>query len=270
MTSSWLQILLNISVIFVATSVSAPVQALASVAPKVVSVGISLLAPLTHHAKSIAADDIVRLASLGQKTGGTKEIGKILGAKNLPNEVLEDAYVRIAIQQGRISRTEADGMFRRLRNTPGFRSTVSKIVGNSEIKTAGHLNELRIADSAAENGFQVKGIGVRFDDGMKSAQTDIDILLFKNDRVVAIEAKDYLPTTPIPLDKFRADMDSLVEYSRKNPSSKVLNVFSITNRPADMASWNLLQKEAERRGVELIEGTPNQQIVLIKQLVTDK
>ena len=141
----------------------APAQALMP-PPKLV---VAVIGPLIKSAKALPDGEIVRLASLGSKTGGTKEIAQTLGKLNLPAEVLEDSYVRIAIQQSKISRSEAEGAFIRLRGTPGFRSTMSKIVGNSEVKTSGHLNELRIADNASQNGFKVNGIGVAFNDMKK-------------------------------------------------------------------------------------------------------
>lgn len=224
---------------------------------------------LISHPNAVPSEEIARLASLGNKTGGTKEIGQILGRRNLPPSVLEDAYMRIAIQQEKITRLEAEGMMIRLNGTPGFRSTISKIVGNSDVKTSGHLHELRIADNAAQNGYKVKGIGETFNDGKKISSTDIDILLEKNGRVVAIEAKNYSPNTPIPMDKFRADMDSLVEYAKRNPSGRVLNIFSVANKPGDEQAWKLLNLEAERRGVQLIEGSPEQQIILIERLLKE-
>ncbi len=232
-----------------------------------VSQASKVVSALIRHPNVVSTKEIRSLAELGKKTGGTKEIGKILGAKNLPSTVLEDAYMRIAIQQNKITRVEAEGMMSRLSGTPGFRTTISKVIGNSDIKTAGHLNELRIADDAVQKRYKVKGIGYTFDDGIKSSPTDIDVLLVKNGRTVAIEAKNYLSSTSVPMDKFRADMDTLVEFARRDSSGTVLKVFSITNRPANSSVWRMLNLEAERRGVQLIEGTPAQQIMLIERLL---
>ena len=232
-----------------------------------VSQASKAIASLIRHPNVVSPTEIRKLAELGEKTGGTKEIGKILGAKNLPSAVIEDAYMRIAIQQNKITRIEAEGMMSRLSGTSGFRSTISKIVGNSDIKTAGHLHELKIADNAAQKGYKVKGIGYGFNDGKKLSTTDIDVLLIKNGRTIAIEAKNYLSSTHVPMDKFRADMDTLVEFARRNSSGKVLKVFSVTNRPANSSAWRMLNLEAERRGIQLIEGSPAQQIILIERLL---
>lgn len=228
---------------------------------------INVIAALTRNSKALPEDEIVRLARLAGEPRGTKQVGQILGKQNLPNEVLEDAYLRIAIQQQHIPRAEAEGMFVRLQGTPGFRSTLSKLVGNSDVKTAGHLNELRIADSAAQHGFSVKGIGERFSDGVKAADTDIDVLLEKGGRVIAIEAKDYAATTPIPMDSFRADMVTLTRYAESQQPKPVLTVFSLTRQPEDANAWRTLQLETRRRGIELIDGVPEAQIEQIKILM---
>lgn len=220
---------------------------------------------IKHH-KALPDDEIVRLSNIAKQAGGTKIVGKELGKLKLPNDALEDAYMRIAVHQTTLSRQEAEGVFSRLRGTPGLRSTLSKIIGASGVKTSGHLNELRIADNASQHGFKVRGIGVRFDDGIKQGETDIDVLLETGKRKIAIEAKDYLPTTPIPLDKFRADLLSLAQYSKQQSPQKVITVFSITNKPNDALSLKILEKEASRHGAELIFGSPEQQVIQIKQL----
>ena len=227
----------------------------------------AVVRPLIKHPQTLPDADIAHLAQLGSKPGGTKEIGSFLGSKNLPDAVIEDTYLRIAVQQSTIPEAEAAGMMTRLRGTPGFRSTLSKTVGASDIKTSGHLNELRIADKAAENGFTVRGIGSPFNDPNKAAATDIDVLLERNGKIIAIEAKDYAPDTLIPMDKFRADMVSLNEYAKANRSSRVLQVFSMTNKSTSDELRRLLSMEAERRGVELIYGSPDEVIIQVKQLV---
>jgi hypothetical protein len=223
--------------------------------------------PFIKHQRSLAGAEIAYLAELGSKPGGTKEIGILLGGRTLPDAVIEDTYLRIAVQQSKIPMAEATGMMARLRGTPGFRSTLSKTIGASDIKTSGHLNELRIANNAPPKGFKVEGIGSSFHDPNKLAATDIDVLLERNGKIIAIEAKDYAPDTMIPMDKFRADMVSLNEYAKANGPSRVLQVFSMTNKPNNEVSQRLLAIEAERHGVELIYGSPSEVITQIEQLL---
>lgn len=241
------------------------VEALA-LAPVVTKVATTIITPLITHPQALPDDEIIRFAKMGARNGGTKEIGSVLGSMKLPEPVMEDTYLRIAIQQSKISRSEAEGMMTRLRGVEGFRTTLRKTVGASGIKTSGHLNELRIADNAAENGFEIRGIGVPFNDPKKSAPTDIDLLLQRNGKIFAIEAKDYRPDTMIPLDKFRADMVTLNEYAIANRPAQVIQVFSVSNKPSNERSWRILTKEASRHGIELIYGTPEEIVIQVKQL----
>jgi len=126
---------------------------------------------IIKHLQALSKEEIIRLSKLSDEVGGTAKIGKELGKLNLPNEVLEDAFMRIAIYQNKITRKEAEEMFSKLSQTEGFRTTLRKIIGNSDIVTAGHLNELRIANTAASHGFKVISIGAKFDDPTKKALT---------------------------------------------------------------------------------------------------
>jgi len=227
------------------------------------------LATFLKQSKSFSDDEIVRLSNIAKQSGGTKKVGNELGKLNLRNDQLEDIYIRIAVHQSSLTRIEAQGMFDRLNGTPGFRTTLRKIIGASEVKTAGHLNELRISDHAVQQGLKAKGIGVRFDDGVKSADTDIDVLLAKGNTQVAVEAKFYSPSTSLPFDKFQADMISLTKYSESQLPNRVIKVFSMTGKESDFAPEDViyLKKIAENNGVELIFGTPQEQVILIKGLL---
>jgi hypothetical protein len=225
------------------------------------------LAPLVKHAQAFSEEAIERLAKIASRPGGPKELGRELGQQQLPEVVRSDAYARIAIAQGKVERQEALRMINRLGDVPGFGSTLSKIIGPGDAMTRGHLNELRIAYNAQERGFEVRGIGMRFTDPNKGAPTDIDVVLARAGHLFAVEAKDYDAQTRIPMDTFRADMNTLVEYVRQAGDRKVIPVFSITHQPAEQRDFALLRKEAERRGIELIVGPPEAQARLILQLV---
>lgn len=217
--------------------------------------------------QALPEGEIVRLAGLGSKVGGTKDIGKYLGALKLPGPVLEDTYLRIAMEQGTITRVEAEGMMARLYDVPGFRSTLSKIVGASDVKTKGHLHELKLSDSAAEHGFKVEGIGASFRDVNKAGVTDIDVILTRNGKTVAIEAKDYSSSTQLPMDSFRADMVTLNEYEKVNFSSRVIKIFSMTNRPLGMCTLRPCYRR-KQNVVELVSFTDHleEQVRQIRQL----
>ena len=214
----------------------------------------SMIAKLAKSSKALPDDEIINLSKLSDEANGTVKVGKRLGKLKLPNDVLEDTFMRIAIHQGKIARPEAEGMFVRLGDTPGFRSTLRKIIGNNDLVTKGHLNELRIADSASMSGFNVLGIGEKFTDGLKRAPTDIDIILERGGKRFAVEAKHYAPTKQISMDQYRADLDTLVEY-KKTHLQQVIPIFAMTNKP-DGHYLKILKYEANKRGVELIFGEP--------------
>ena len=220
---------------------------------------------ITKNTKALPDDEIIKLSKLSDEAKGASKIGKKLDDLDLPNDVLEDTYMRIAIHQKKVTRKEAEGMFNRLSDIPGFRTTLRKVIGNNPKGTAGHLNELRIADTAYQHRFTVIQIGEKFDDGVKQAPTDIDIVLKKGAKYFAIEAKNNAPTTYIPMDKYRADLDTLVIFKNKHPNA-LIPIFSITDEPVDPLYLQKLIHEAEIRNVQLIFGSPQEQVVKIKLL----
>ena len=223
------------------------------------------ISAISKNVRVLSEDEIIRLSKLSDDIQGTKKVGKELGKLNLPDDVLEDAFIRIAIHQKKLPRETAERMFSRLSGVPGFRSTLRKIVGNSDVGTDGHLNELKIADTASVTGFKVIGIGEKFSDGLKKAPTDIDVLLKKGEQLFAIEAKSYASTTKIPMDKLRGDLDTLVVFKNMN-GSNVIPVFTITNKPNDLSYLKILHDESNKRGVQLVFGKPQEQIDQIRML----
>jgi hypothetical protein len=212
---------------------------------------------------ALPASKIEELARVASKPGGTKEVGDELARMNLPNEVLEDTFARILIVQGRVPEREAEGWMRRLSGVDGFRAAMRKSMGASDANTIGHLNEVRIADSAAQENFKIRGIGVKFTDPNKTRDTDIDVLLERRGQLIAIEAKAYPSNAAIPMDGFRADMLSLLEYQKANPTQNIVTVFSLTNKPVNPDTWKLLQSAADHYKVELLVGSPEE---LVHQL----
>ncbi|MBV5330756.1 MAG: hypothetical protein JZU65_24505 [Chlorobium sp.] len=227
-------------------------------------VAIKSLKPLGKVDGALPDSKIKDLVSQINKAGDIKKVGKIIGEMNLSKEVLEDTFMRILIMQNKISKKEAEEIFTHLRGVEGFTSAMSKAAGVSAAKTSGHLNELRIATGASKNGFEVVAIGQKFTDGLKKGTTDLDIILKKKGRTFVIEAKDYDANTPINMDYFRADMDTLVAFKKQHPNT--IPVFTITNPPANAAKKKLLEKEAERRGVQLVYGNADEIILQVNHL----
>ena len=135
--------------------------------------------PISRHPRVLPAEKIIELTELA-KAKGIREVGKKLGKIRppLPNEVLEDAYLRILVYNGKLSRKEAEEFFKNLRGVEGFRTTLRKVAG-SESQSIGHLFELRIANEAKKRGFKVEGIGKKYNDGIKRGDTDLDISIIK-------------------------------------------------------------------------------------------
>jgi len=207
---------------------------------------------------------IIELTEMIKNTGDIKKVGKVLGNMKLSDDILEDTYMRIILRQKKISKKEAEELFQNLHGVKGFRAALRKTAGISNSKTIGHLNEIQIANSAAKNGFEVVSIGAFFKDG-KKIFTDIDVLIKKNGKFFPIEAKNYAPETMIPINKFRADMNTLVSF-RKQLVENTVPIFSMTTPPSNPLTRKLLEEEAKKRGIQLIFGTPEEQIHLINQL----
>ncbi len=201
---------------------------------------------------------------LATKPAGVKRVGEKLGKLNLSNDILEDTWMRIAVHQGKITRTDAQEMFERLSGVPGFGATLRKICGSNTSGTTGHLNELVIAQTAVKHGFEARAIGMKFNDPAKSAETDIDVVLGHHGTIFAIEAKKY-STRSLPMDSFRADMDTLVEFRKSNEISgngRVIPVFSMSQVPQGF-NHRILEHEARKRDVQLVIGTPEEQVLRI-------
>jgi len=221
---------------------------------------IHSISKISRHPNTFSNKGIKNLSELS-----AKELGVYLGGKKLSHQVLEDTFIRIAIFKKVIHRREAEGLFTRLSGTPGFATTLKKIIGNNPSGTKGHLNELQIADNASISGFKVLGIGEKFKDPVKKALTDIDIVLQKNGRTFIIEAKAY-DKTNINKINYRKDLDTLVAYKKQNKDSDIVPIFSFTKIPSSATEFKLLKHEAKRRDVELIFGEPYEQVEKIKIL----
>ena len=263
-----------------------------------------VIRPITKIVGALSDKKIIDLSMLSKTPGGTEQVGKILGKLRLSNEILEDTYLRIAVRQGTILRREAEAMHAALSGIPGFRTALRKTTGNAKNKKEGHLdilnmlriarvayehgfkvmeignnsintdnvnnvkkghsNESRIAHEAPRHGFEVTEVEEELNDGTKRMDTDIDIILRKNGKIFAIEAKNYDQFNN--LDMLKLDMDTLVEYKKFHKGESIIPVFTITNRPANPQREALMFAEAQKRGVQLLFGTPLEQIEQIKLL----
>ena len=66
----------------------------------------------------------------------------------------------------------------------------------------------------------------------------------------------------------RPDMDSLVAYRRMASSPNAVHpVFTVTHQPSDPSVLKLMQREASKRGIELVYGSPDEQLIQLEQLL---
>lgn len=242
-------------------------QAKALSTPNGKALATFLLSASKYFKHALPTEKVEKFARIAMKPGGTKIVRDEIGKMNLPEDVIEDTFARILVYQHRVERTEADGWMRRLSGTPGFKGAMSKSMGSSEANTIGHLNEVRIADSAAQANFKVHGIGVRFKDPNKKGDTDIDVLLERNGKLFAIEAKAYPADAAMPMDTFRADLLTLAEFRKANPQKQVIPVFAITNKPANPDVWKRLEHSAKGHGVEPLTGSADDVVLQLPLLL---
>ncbi len=181
---------------------------------------------------ALPQSEIDELAELACKPGGITEVGKRLGAKQLVNSlgdagelVLQDTYLRIALKNGRINpKLAQETMEMATKVKPeGLTGLLSKINANGLSKSKGHLRELEIGLSAHKHGFQVVRFGERFNDGLKKADTDLDILLRQGKKQFAVESKAY--TNTVPHDTVAGDVQSLLAYCKGKPDTVPLFCF---------------------------------------------
>jgi hypothetical protein len=185
-------------------------------------------------------DEIIEYIS---NCSGRCEYGKELGKKQLSNEVLEDAFIRISVKQGKISEELAEELSNNLSGVPGYREALSKIAGNSVNKTSGHLFELTIANNRKKLGNKIIAISKPYNDGIKSHVTDIDLIYKKGEQLYATEVKAY--KSDIALDVVNADTTTLLKFVEENPDHIPQFIFKETPRL-------IILKYLESKGIQVI------------------
>lgn len=224
-----------------------------SVSSKTISIGKTAL-QLGKCANAIPDKEIAKLAQIATKPNGLKEINKILGKANYigkfgskaGNQILQDAYLRIAVKNGRLSSKIATEVLNHFNDIPGFRSLLSKINSSSFSQSKGHLRELEIALSAQKHGFSTLSFGQKFADGIKKGNTDLDVLLFKNGKKFAIESKAYI--NKVPDSMVKADVQSLLAFCKNQKGT--VPVFCFETAPSRYA-----QKYLAKNKVKYIVGS---------------
>ncbi len=225
-----------------------------AVAAKTGVQGAAVLGKCRH---ALPDDEITHLAAIASRKGGVKEVGQILGKMELPLKygekaghlILQDTYLRIAVQNGHLSKEIAARTLKHLQGTPGLTSLLRKINSVSPSQVKGHLRELEIALNARQRGFQTVSLGQKFADGAKGADTDLDVLLCRNGKNFAIESKAYSGTIPDAM--ARADAQSLAAFCKKIKNT--VPVFCFENAPSKFT-----QAYLKKHNIQFIHGTPQE------------
>lgn len=199
----------------------------------------------------LSIEAIKSLALLG-KTKGSASVAKELGvmAENVPSALrarfFESAYAKILVEQGRISPTQADEWIKNLSSIPGFRNTMSKMVGASDYKSVGHLFELNMANQLHKSGYKIVSIGEKYNDAIKLGKTDIDIIARKGHDTFIFELKNYDSRLISfkEVNNFERDMQTLGAYASEHKG--VVPVFISKNIPADKTIKRILDAYGEK------------------------
>lgn len=213
-----------------------------------------VIAAVGKCAHALPDEEIDDLARIAAKPNGLKEVGQILGAANYIGKygddagdlILQDAYLRIAIKNGKISASKADDVVKGLAGTPGLTTLLRKINSTSYSQAKGHMQELEIALQAQKRGFQPVSLGQKFADGLKHADTDLDVLIRRGSKNFAIESKAYAGF--VPDDMVKADAESLLVFC--NEIGQTTPVFCFESEPSTLAREFL-----KSRGITCLVGT---------------
>lgn len=231
----------------------------ADIAQDSIQIGKAMLGKLADSVD----DDVIEVCAKFVKSGrqSLDDVGAIIGEifkrqKLAAREralLLNDAYLRIAQKAGRITAEDADDAFRLLKDSEGLHALVRKCCTKNVNQAAGHLYEFQQAVAFARKGFKVVGVGLKYFDGIKSAKTDLDLLVKKGNRIFLIESKHYTFGTGIP-DVIRADADSLIKLKdclgrELGGSASITPLFTFVVEPRP-----LLAKQLQMKGIPYFVG----------------
>lgn len=238
-----------------AVKVANDIRKAAVVASKAKSASNAMLS-LSKSSRALPDAEIEKFSQT-LNTQGLKALNKIIGKSeaiarcgdDARHLVLQNAYLRIAMRNKVLSADKAEEIFSRLGGTPGLTSLLSKINSTNFSQAKGHLRELEIALEARKRGFEVVSLGQRYYDGLKKAETDLDVLLKKGSKIFAIESKAYAGLVPDVMVK--SDAESLVVFCSQIKNS--IPVFCFDSSPSLIA-----QSFLSKRGVRCLTGSPKE------------
>ena len=225
---------------------------------------------LGRFAEALPERRIDELSRMAKEAGGIKKVGQILGKENfirkygeeLGRAILDDAYLRIAVKNGKISGSFAREVFEKLSSVPGLTSLVKKINSPSLSASKGHLRELELGLAAVKRGNRVVSFGEHFSDGHKLSDTDLDVLLNINGKLFAVESKAYAGNVPSAM--IKADAESLLHFVSTMKREKHISV-----RPAFVflspQSKNV-EKLLKQCKIDCFAGSPEEICAILDQV----
>jgi hypothetical protein len=208
---------------------------------------VRVIQQITRHFPKNQIDDLARIA---KETNGGKELGQVVGKLNLTEVQRADTFLRVAVQNGVLT-AQHENEIRKMGNIDGLASLLLKVNSPNTNVVKGHIQELEIGICCTQRGGKVLSFGKRFNDGIKSAETDLDVLVEMNGKRFAIESKNYVD---VPMDVLRADSHSLLSYCKNNDNTAT-PVFAIRNSLSD-SNRQLLKNQFPT--IFYLTGTPEE------------
>ena len=193
--------------------------------------------------KRLSESEIDRLAQLAKLPG---QLGPEVGKLRLTEFERIDTFLRIAVKNNVLNSSQ-EAAVRKMSDVDGLASLLSKINSSNVSQVKGHLKELDIGIACQERGGKVIAFGKKFNDGVKKADTDLDILLQMNGKKYAIESKAY--QMEVGTDMIRADSHSLKHFCSQIDNGAI-PMFCFDNMPAD-----LTQRVLNAENIRFLVGT---------------
>ncbi|AEG31319.1 nuclease-related domain-containing protein [Thiomicrospira cyclica] len=182
---------------------------------------------------------------------------KRIGALQLSNSERERLFIEIIVLQksNHLSKREAQELYDNLKGVEGFATALRKVAGASFNQSKGHLAEIRLANEAKKNGFNVQAIGKSFRGDPNKNVTDIDLILTKNNKTYLLEVKDYARAAPPNLDTIvRPDMETLKFFQQSLNTSDTVKIFYMTHKPSSPRYLRSIEEAARFNNVHLVFG----------------
>lgn len=224
----------------------------------------STLSAIHQIKDALPVEKIIQLSTSAEKIPGNSKVGDVISKLEISPEVLEDTLLRISIFQGKLTRKESESMYTLLIGIPGFASTLTRIIGNTDITISNYIFVLKLANIASRNGFNVLSIAEKISFKLEKRISSIDIILQKQGKLFAIKTV-YQAPSKYSLEKYDRQLINLAKYKNKTEKA-IIPIISATPHLINPQEIEHLKIETDRHDLELIFGSPQEQIEQITLL----